>query len=571
MRPYRENRKRMLKLYAGADWSENAADLRRPLNLIGMYVTVVSRSLVNQTPRQLLTTTNRQFRRDVWTAQQWGNRQFEKMDLGASIHRWVLDALFWLGIMKVGITTPVDSERKGFEVWAGEGFAETVDPDDYVCDVFARTWQELPFEGNRFRAPVDTANRLYKLYGTEKLEAGSPQTHNDDGDERVGIMGRGYEAGTSDEWRDMCDLWEVYSAPHRAILTFRSSDGASPRGQADLIEAREYIGPYCGPYTKLGFIPVPGNLLPKGPVMDMIPMDVAVNNILRKVIREADAFKQLTLYTGAAAQDMQRIQMARDGDAVQVDRMREIQQWISNQPSAALFGLAQAFKQLFSWLGGNMDVIAGLSRQAGTAAQESQMNQNAGVTIAFLQAQTAKATSKVLESIDWLYWHDPTGVMRAEYKLRSDPNISVERSLTPEDRNRIEWEELSVKVDPYSLSSDTPASRVQHMRNLLNTYFPIAPLLQQQGVMFDAQYWLKKEAEYTNNPDIEELFHLGEPTPGESASQDEAGGFTKSPVTSRNYTRTSESEATEDGQLKDAMQSMMGAGSTDVGNFGTPQ
>lgn len=566
MRVYRENRKKIIKLYTGADWSENSADFRRPMNMIGMYCNIMSRSLVNQSPRCLLTTWNREHRREVWTAQEWANRQFEKMDLGSSLHRWVLDALIWMGVMKVGVMTPVESERRGFSVWAGEAFADVVDPDDYVCDMHSRSLNELSFEGNRFRASKESINRMYKLRGENKVDADT-FTHNQDGDERVGVMGAGYLLG-EDDWTESATLWEIFLPAHRVVLTFRSTGGSSPSGQGDLIESREYIGPYCGPYVKLGYIPVPGNLLPKGPAMDLIALDVSINNMLRKLLRQAAAFKQLSIYTGAAVEDMKRIQAARDGEAIQVDRINEIRQWISNQPSPQLFALVGAFKKFFSELGGNLEVLGGLARQAGTASQESLMNENASTAVAHLQQTTNKQTREVIDSLLWQYHHDPIGVMHATYKLKSDPSVQVDRKLTPQMRQEIDWEELDTKVDQYSMTSVTPQQRIGQLRGMLNMLIPIMPFAEQKGVDIDLAYAIRKEAEYSNNPDLEELCRLGEPLPGDTPKGDEAGGFSKPPTTNRTYTRKSESEATDAGQADDMVNKMMGAGMNGAGDFG---
>src|SRR5512139_1119390 len=157
LRVYRENRKRLIRLIAGADYSDNAAALRRPMNMLGMYVNVMSRAIVNQSPKVMLTTWDDRDRRNVWTAQEWSNRQFDRMNLGASLNRWVGDALLLMGIMKVGIVDPMRSEVLGFRNWAGEAYAETISFDDYVLDIFARNLDELSYEGHRYRAPVDTA------------------------------------------------------------------------------------------------------------------------------------------------------------------------------------------------------------------------------------------------------------------------------------------------------------------------------------------------------------------------------------------------------------------------------
>lgn len=564
LKPYRENRKRMLRMFAGADWSENAADLRRPLNVIGMYVQIISRALISQTPRAMLSTWDKKYIREVWTAQEWGNKQAEKINLGEHLHRWVLDALFWFGIMKVGITTPIDAERVGWKNFAGEAYAECIDPDDYVCDVFARNFDELSFEGHRYRAGVEAANRLFALRGEDRFDHGTPSQYNQDGDERVGLIGRGYVGGDTDEFGELVDLWEVYVPAHKAILTFRSSDGGTPAGKDDLLLAQEYFGPHCGQYTKLGYITIPGQLLPKGPVMDQIQLDNAINNMARKLIRQAERCKSVGLYAQGKDEDAARINDAYDGQTVRGDPTA-IQEIVLGQPNSQIFGLMLQFKQLHSQLCGNLEVLGGLARQAGTASQENLLSQNASGMLAHMQSMTVKGTQRVFDALHWYWWHDPQGSMRAKYTLDADSSVEMPRELTAEERRQIDWYDIDHKVDPYSLAADSPQSRIQHIRQLVNQASALMPILGQQGVQFDARYWLRKEGEYANNPDVRDLFKLGEPAPGDSPKEEGTG---KPPITERTYKRTSESEATEGGAERDMIQKMMGAGANGAGDFG---
>lgn len=565
LKVFRDNRKRLIRMYVGADYSDNATVLRRPLNMISMWVNLVRRAIVNRSPRAMLTTWDESHPREVWTAQAWGNRQFERMGLGFALDRWVTDSLFCLGIMKTGIVKPTDSEVKGWKLFAGEAYADTVDFDDYVLDVFARNFNELGYEGHRYRAPADSVNRLYKLRGSDKVEA-SPQSFNLDGDERAAMIARGYLAGDVDEYVELTDLWEIYVPAHRAILTFRADGGGTPNGEDDLIEAREYIGPYCGPYIKLSMNPVPGNLMPKSPLMDMVALDDAINKNLRKLIRQCNRVKEITEYTSASSDDMKRINAASDGDSVMVSKPGEINQRVYGNPNAQLFGITMQFKQLFSWLGGNMDAFGGLARQAGTAAQEAQINQNAGATIASMQEQTLNQTREVMNNLFWYFWNDPEGVMRANYKpIESRGDIMFPRTLTPQERQQIPWEDLEVKVDPYSMTGDTPAQRLQFLNGLVNMIMPMLPVIGQQGVQFDARAWLRKVAEYANQPDVRDIFSLGDPLPGQSPMAEEAPG--KPPVTNRTYTRKSESEATPQGQESDMISQLMGSGATGAGDY----
>lgn len=569
MQPYRVNRKKMIAHDAANEWSDKAFELRRPWNGIGLFRRVILQALINTTPRCLLSTWKREHKIPVKSAQDWSNRQFERIQLADHLRRWFDDALHLMGVMKVGITTPLDAERTGWRTFAGEAFAATVDFDDYICDVQARNLAELSFEQHRYRASAEMANQLFKLRGVDKLSGETPQSFNNDGDERVGFLGKGFEGGEYDEFGEMTDLWEVYLPGHRKVLTFRCQGGKLPQGPDDLLETREYIGPDGGPFVKLGFLWVPGNLFPRGPIMDLFPLDKSINQQLRKVLRQAERFKQIDIYSGAATKDMERIRDASDGEPIKVDKLQEIRQWQSSPPNAALFGVTQAMMQLFNKLGGNLDTLGGMARQAGTAAQEQQLNQNAAGFVGMLQRAANAGTSQVMSNLLWYYWEDPQGVMETEFKLDSDPNIGLMRQIHPagaidemgapqQFRRDLSWPDLEVKVDPYSMTADTPQSKLAHLRSLVQTLTPMQPFLGPQGIAVDYKFWLSKEGEYANNPDVGELVHLFD----DQGASEEPGiqhDATKSPVTSRTVTRRNETEATDEGQTKDFMQQLMGS------------
>src|SRR5262245_34892845 len=146
MQRYRENFKKMVRMIATAEWSDNASDKRRPWNGLGLYIDIVSRFLVNQNPRALLSTWRPDQQIVVKTAQDWGNKQFKRMRLGDHLQRTVRDGLLFMGIQKTGIVNPVESERMGFSLWAGEVFSMSVSPDDYLPDVFAKHFEDMGWE-----------------------------------------------------------------------------------------------------------------------------------------------------------------------------------------------------------------------------------------------------------------------------------------------------------------------------------------------------------------------------------------------------------------------------------------
>ncbi len=568
LRVYRENYKAAGRLIAGADWSANAAELRRPINLISKYQEIVSRMLVNQTPRFMYSTWYRQHTRTIETAEAWVNRQCVKMNLGDTLHRAVLDALIFMGIVKTGVATPIDAERKNWGMFAGESYAEVVNPDDWVGDLRARQFEEMTYHGHRYRGAVDVANRFFKLTGDDKLsETTNTSQFNTEGDERVQMIGRGYIGSTEEDWEPRTDLWELWLPQHHMIATFRSLSSGTPGGADELLEMREYVCPEGGPYTYLAFIPVPGQLLPKGPILDMFGFDEGANIAARKLLRAVKATKTVFAYTGAASKDMERIRDASDGQTIQVERPGEVKELVFRNPNPQLFAALRAFKDLFSWQANNLDVIGGLSRQAGTARQESQMNDNAGATMAAMTRAVVKFTGIVGGKLGWGWWHDQMGVMDAYRKLETNPKDGFVQKIGPNDRKKVDWyRDLDVKVDPYSLNADSPSAKLQQMRQLVQTVMPVMQLLQQQGGGIDFKYWLQKEGEYSNNPDIPELFQLVEPVPGET-DQPSAPG--KPPVSERTYRHVGASEQTESGETDDLMQQLQGAGADmSINGFG---
>jgi hypothetical protein len=460
-------------------------------------------------------------------------------------------------------------------LWAGEAFAESISFDDMCFDMDARIYEECTYVAHRYRPSVDEANRFFGRRGERKLQA-TPQDFNNDGDERVTRIGRGTTLDTADEFVEKCDLWEVWVPVHNVLLTFRSNAGGAPEGEDDLLQSQEYIGPESGPYTIFNLNPIPDQLLGKGPISDLVPMDVAINAMARKLIRQAVRQKQIDLYKGQAEEDAKRIRMASDGDITQSDHPDAFRPWVSNPPSPHLWALLQGFQTVFNRLAGNLDTLGGLARQASTASQEEQMNQNASATVAQLSEKVVICTGEVMEKLAWYWWHDPIGVMRGTYKLDNDPNAGFNRELHPmgatdemgqemEMTRDLPWEDMDLQVDPYSLVMDTPQARLSFINGLVNQMIPIMPLLQQMGVEFDAQAWVRKIGQYSNQPDVEEILKLSDPNPLKPEEADTPG---MAQTSERTYTRKSENNSTPEGEASDAMQQMMGAGGVEAGSYG---
>ena len=559
LRRYREERAEMVRQYIGAHWSEDAADRKVPINILSLYVNIVGRNLIAKNPRVILSTFDRSEKPIASIMQAWANRQIEQIYLAETLQRVVLDALFSVGICKVALATPADAAHENWRVQAGEPMAERVDFDDFVFDIHAKDFREAGYIGHRFRVPLEVV-RESKIYGKQRkeLEANEDRLYNLEGDERISTIGRGYYSNY-EEYEDFIDLWEIYLPRHRKVVTIAEdhlvgfSSGIN-LGQSNIdirrkaLLEQDWLGPECGPYHMLALGIVPGNIMPKGPIQDVFDLHTSINNIARKLIRQAEDCKTVTMISGGSDTDAQRVNGTNDGESVRVDNPESIKQVVMTLPNQNLFQLMEAFVQRASWVAGNLEMMGGLSPQARTATQDKLLAQNASAGLADMQDRSVNFTAGVVRSLLWYWHHHPTKIMRTTHSLPGLPDISIVRKSYPDNPaihgnvpgrivRKNDYDDLDIKIDPYSLQNQTPQMRLQFIQGIVGLITPMMPLLQQQGIMFDANTWLKKVGEYGDCPDLQELFTIMEPPQQDTPPSAEPGPGPAQ--TERTYTRRS--------------------------------
>lgn len=587
LRTPRQNRFKMVQEFVGANWSEEGAVKKVPCNLIAQYCSIVGRKLIAHNPRVMLSTWSKRARPAIAAMQDWANKSIEKMCLADTLQECVLDAMFNIGICKVALATPGDAALMGWRLKAGTPFAEAIDLDDWVYDVHCKKLREAGFMGHRYRVPLSVV-KSDKMFSKDrsKLTATSDQIYNLEGDERIGLIGRTTLGGDQEEFEDYIDLWEVYLPRHKVVLTLRDDQltGASMEGDATKVfgygralRVQKWLGPECGPYHILGFSKVPGNPMPKAPVQDLYDLHMGINNILRKLLREAHDYKSWTAVQGGASEDASRILTVNDGEIIKVDNPDKIVKMESGGPNQQLYVLFEGLRGLYSWLAGNLDVMGGLRSDSDTATQEKLLNQNSSATVDEMQQRTVDFTSSICSALTWYWHHHPTQVMKSEYQAPGMQGMSVPRRVFPQGqgtnpmgKKRLardhDYEDMDIRVDPYSMPHITPAQRLQMMQGLVTqTYLPMAQIAQQQGISLDLNAFFDKWGKYADMPDVKDLLTIGDPPPTEGAGSPngEAGPSAgKPPETTRNYTRRSKGQGGEQNSLIQAMQQAGGQNGT---------
>lgn len=561
LRRYRQERREAVRQYVGMHWSEEGTREKVPVNLIGLYISIVSRSLIAKSPRVMLSTFQREQKPTVSAMQDWANKEIDDMRLANTLKRVVLDALFSVGILKVALASPAETARMAFEVKAGSAFAERVDLDDFVFDVHARDFNEVSFIGHRYRVPLEVVKQSGSIYGKARkdLAASNDPLYNQEGDERISVLGRGTYASDVEEYEDFVDLWEIYLPREKLVITLADEQIAGPgEGKIkDALNAQKWLGPDGGPYHILSYGTVPGNAMPKGPIMDLIDLHEATNGIYRKIIRQAERFKEIMGVSQGATEDGTRIQNANDGDLVRIDNPGKAGPMKMGGPDSTITQLGVHLKDLFGYMAGNLDMMGGLSPQSKTLGQDKLLAENASRSIADMQDATVVFTSDALTALCWYWWHDPFKVMRMTHSLPGLPDMSITRNVGPEARQSGNWDDLVLEVDPYSMQGATPQARLQALQQIvMQVIMPMMPILQQQGVAFDVNAFLQKVATYLDMPDLAEIITMQEPPDQSTSSGADKPGMPQ--TTERKYTRTSMPGRTQQGNDMNMMSSLMG-------------
>lgn len=560
MQTYREERMRCIRLLAGDRYSDNSATKTRYINLLSLFVNIVGRSLSSQNPRVMLSTFDRAQKPSVSTAELWTNQELVRMRFADSMRRLVHDGLTNMAVAQIALADPADAAVMGWGLKAGSPFISRIDYDDLVFDQRARDFDEISFMGHRRRLPLEVVrdNPRFNKKARERLQASDHIDYNREGDERIGQISRGYH-GKDEDIEDMIDLWYVYVHRHNCVKVFTEDDFSGNTStwngmEPIALDEFDWIGPDSGPYQVLAYEIVPGNIMPKGPLQNLVNLDELANECYRKLARQSARLKKLTLCDRQNPADGEAIQKAIDGSMVPVSDPKSVIELMTGGPDAGLFNWTREVISRFMEQGGNLTTMGGLAPQAGTLGQEQLLAQQSNGQVASMQDITASFTTRCIDSLLWFFWHNPRLVMQAKMSDPNLPDIDAMQELHPwtapeqmrdprtgmvQRLQRRIGEKPECKIDPYSMRSKTPQQRVKDLMAIISqVYMPMAQIFQQQGINLDAHTLMGILAKYIDAPDLQSILSIQTPpqAAGNSTSQSQGGMPAQ---TSREYVRRS--------------------------------
>ncbi len=433
LQPFRQNRLEVVRQISGNRYARNGARKKTYVNLLAMYMQIIGRTQIANNPRVMYSTLDRAQQPTVSAMEQWVNDEIERSNTAVTLGKIVQDALISIGIAKVSLATPSDAAMVGWGIKAGTSRLSRVDLDDFIVGPMrSRDFEEISFIGHRFYVPLDTVRDDSRLYSSQRkdLVAATYENYNRAGDERVENIGSGHARQTEDEFEDMVCLCEIYVPRHRCVYTFSYDQIVGPTAKGgrepQALREQDWVGPDCGPYHILGYNWLPGNLMPYGPLLNLVDLDDAFNENYRKLIRQAARLKGNPTFMDE--DEAQRFAALKDGQCHFSKNPQVLHEVVTGGPTQSLFVLLQELWSRFNAMAGNLETIGGLAPQAKTATQEQLLATQSNGQVAAMQGITTSFIAKVFDAWGWYWWHDPQSVQKSAFSQPGTPEIGTPSS-----------------------------------------------------------------------------------------------------------------------------------------------
>lgn len=545
MERFLDNRREAIKEFVGMHYSDNGSLRRVPTNFLELAITIYVRLLSARTPRCMVNTdiaSLRPFAADMEAAL---NQIPGDIHLGETLRRAVVEAIFSMAVVKVGIV-PRGKTEDGKPY--AEPFVSLVQLDDYFVDMSAKSWDEIQFEGNEYWMEVD---QVREFYGVDLAE-----------DDYSGTSSSGTEQAKAIENNSHTEIYngrvllrDVYVVRENKMVTYAVQT-------KQILRCIDWDGPEGTPYIRLWFTDVPGNLMPLAPVAVWRDLHELGNSIFRKLAVQADSKKTVAVFQGGNDEDIQRLKNASDGSGIRYNGSKPEAIAIGGVDPQTL-GFFLQLKDLYNMFAGNLDSLGGLSPQADTATQEKLITEATGARMQNMSDRTVEFAQAIFKRLAWYLWTDPVRERTIHKIANKQYGIGISKKWTPETRDG-DFLDYNFEIDVFSIQDDSPATRVQKVITAFErVIFPLMPMMEQQGAYIDMKELTDYVGKNSNIPELSSFLKFqsappeeeqirGNPTPALAEPR-------KSPYSRHVYERVNRPGATRHGRDDVLSRILMGA------------
>ena len=550
---FRENRLMLMKEAVGFHYSSDGSDDKVPINLMELAMNIYLQRLVAQNPQVSINTFYPQLKEIMTRFEMAGNNLIEDIELGDTLSTIASAAMYSKGIIKIGLNRST-VEFGGTTHNTGQAFADAVSLDDWVEDMTVSENENGQFEGNYWYPTIDEAMEMFpdakeSVFSLKSEQNGEQKKDHD-------IQEGGSNNSTRVEFRPVVILLDLYLKKQNVILQCTySGDDTDPIGT--VLKHFDWDGPEGGPYLKLGFGEVEGCTMPSAPAQHWYDIHDITNILFRKISRQADAEKTVLGVRTGGDDDGNAMVRASDGETIKLDDPNNVAELHTGGINQTTLAFVLMLKDLFSYLGGNLDNLGGLGPQSETLGQDQLLSASASMRIQKMQKQFATFTTKVLKHLMWYLWYDPNPKQKDVIKKAPGfESVTIAVPFNPEDREG-DFLQYNIILEPYSMQHQSPETKLQGIRTILaEMVTPLMPMMEQQGVTLDLEELFRTVGKLSNIPELTNIIKFATPNLDQPVgSSPEAR---QAPNTTRTNIRKNIPGATQQGKSAVMQQALVG-------------
>ncbi len=466
---YRRARAMFMREYVGKYYTKEIGYTGdTPINLIFHALRSIIPNIVMKSPITLIDT-------DIIEHKQYAellglgiDTVAKRMKLKDELRAVALDAFFGLGVMQTGLcgsNNIIMLDDAEFD--PGEIYTSRVDLDDLCADPVCTSFKNAGFMGAKMLAP----RRLlldYDQYDHDMvMKLPSVTDAMRDNKEVKNLSQRNLGQTGIYELQDYVEIVQLWVPEANVLVTIPNPYQIT---FDDYIAVQDYYGPKSGPFSYLALTPPVGNNpFPVAPVSLWYDLHKMANNMMEKIMSQADRQKDVLLYNPANADDAEAIAGADDGDSVAVSD--------PNQAKVVSFGgqansnerlLAQVHTW-FNYMSGNPDQMSGAGQASETATQAEILQANAGIGLQDMKGTIYDFAADVTGKIAWYLHTDP--LIDLPIARRQPGGEYAQISITPEQRKG-DWLEFTFSVKARSMEIMDPQVRTKRLMEFGTNFLP---------------------------------------------------------------------------------------------------
>lgn len=548
----KEKRVDNVRQFCGFHHTSDGSRKRLPVNFIKLAAGIYLRQLAARAPASFVTTEKRELRPTAANFELSLNQIPKEIGLQQTLRDTVLEAMFGVGIVKCGLHRVGTLLNHDY----GQLFLDLVTLDDLVLDMSAKRWDQIQYIGNSYWVDYKELMEGDWINDDEKkdLKADEYTIVGDQGERRAEDV---QINETVTLYRDKIQLRDVFLPVEQLLITY------AVRSKT-LLKVIKWTGPATGPYIKLGFDEVPGNLLPVAPVNVWRDIHDIANILIRKLSKQADDQKNVPAFGGGNDESVQEFKAANDGDGITYIGLEPKMLNIPG-PDAQTLGFFMQVREIASWVGGNIDLLGGLGAQSETLGQDRLLSESASAQLRDMSSKVVDFSKAVFEQFAYYEWKDP---VRRRKITKTIPGSTLGVELFwDKGMKKGKLKDYLININVYSLQDNSPSIKMQKLILFIERVIgPLMPAIEAQRAQLDVQTIIRHAAEFSDFPEGKDLV-VWENEEIDPASGSGGHERTMPAHTTRTNERVNRGGGTKQGNNQILAQMLAGQGGQN-GNFG---